>query len=217
MAKLTATKADGKYAIVEINQMASRTTGAMIADAPLASNFQTVGKESDTQNFAENGMILYFDPTASRTDGDKNGKGAFVGTGKAGLSYGLVYSTEHLYDTYNKDLASFKMTIPTTTPLGGSHFEDYPRVYTLAINDKFTTDAVVDADQEEGEPDGEGGTLMDLIGTQTIYGNAAGGYIKLSTTVPTVGPVLVAIEKTTTPASYGGVTEPAVKFMVIKA
>lgn len=203
MAKLTATKADGKYAIVEINQMASRTTGAMIADAPLASNFQTVGKESDTQNFAENGMILYFDPTASRTDGDK---GAFVGTGKAGLSYGLVYSTEHLYDTYNKDLASFKMTIPTTTPLGGSHFEDYPRVYTLAINDKFTTDAVVD-----------GESLIDTIGTQTVYGDAAGGYIKLSTTAPTVGPVLVAIEKTTTPASYGGVVEPAVKFMVVKA
>lgn len=206
MAKLTATKAEGKYAIVEINQLASRTTGAMIADAPLATNFQTVGKESDTQKFAENGMILYFDPTADRTDSDKNGKGAFVGTGKAGLSYGLLYSTEHLYDTYNKDLASFKINIPTTTPLGGSHFEDYPRVYTLAINDKFTTDAVVDDE-----------SLIDTIGTQTVYGDAAGGYIKLTTTAPSIGPVLVAIEKTTTPASYGGVVEPAVKFMVIKA
>ena len=212
MAKLTATKADQKYAIVEINQMASRTTGAMIADAPLASNFKTVGKESDTQEFAENGMILYFDPTASRTDGYRKGKGAFVGTAKAGLSYGLLFSTEHLYDNYNKDLASFKMNKPSTTLLGGTHFEDYPRVYTLAMNDKFTTDAVIDGDGGDSSP-----KLIDKIGSETIYGQANGGYITLTKTVPTVGPVLQAIEKTTTPASYGGVVEPAVKFMVVKA
>lgn len=206
MAKLTATKADQKYAIVEINQMASRTTGAMIADAPLAKDFKTVGKESDTQEFAENGMILYFDPTAERTDTDRNGKGAFVGTAKEGLSYGLLFSTEHLYDNFNKDLASFKMNKPTKALLGGTHFEDYPRVYTLAMNDKFTTDAVIDDDE-----------LIDTIGTQTVYGDAKGGYITLTTTAPTVGPVLQAIEKTTTPASYGGIVEPAVKFMVVKA
>lgn len=206
--KLTATKADQKYAIVEINQMASRTTGAMIADAPLAKNFKTVGKESDTQEFAENGMILYFDPKAERVDGDRNGKGAFVGTAEEGLSYGLVYSTEHLYDTYNKDLASFKMNKPSVGLVEGTHFEDYPRVYTLAINDKFTTDAVLD----------DGTTpLIDKIGTQVVYGDAAGGYIKLSSTAPTTGPVLRAIEKTTTPASFGGKVEPAVKFIVVKA
>lgn len=209
--KITATKADGKYAIVEVNQLASRTTGAMIADAPLAKNFTTVGKERDAQDFAENGMILYFDPTADRAStADGKTKGAWVGTAQDGLSYGLVFSTEHFYDSYNRDLASFKITKPQdNNMLIGSQFEHSPRVYTLAMNDKFTTDAVVYDDTE---------SIMDKIGTTTlVYGEAKGGYIALTETKPTIGPVLVAIEKTTTPASYGGVVEPAVKFIVTEA
>lgn len=208
--KITATKADGKYAIVEVNQLASRTTGAMIADAPLAKNFTTVGKEGDTQDFAENGMILYFDPTADRAStADGKTKGAWVGTAKDGLSYGLVFSTEHFYDSYNRDLASFKITKPQdSNMLVGSQFEHSPRVYTLAMNDKFTTDAVVDDDTD---------SLADKIGTSVVYGEAKGGYIVLTETKPTVGPVLQAIAKTTTPASYGGVVETAIKFMVVEA
>lgn len=208
--KITATKADGKYAIVEVNQLASRTTGAMIADAPLAKDFKTVGKEGDTQEFAENGMILYFDPTADRAStADGKTKGAWVGTAKEGLSYGLVFSTEHFYDSYNRDLASFKITKPQDdNMLVGSQFEHSPRVYTLAMNDKFTTDAVVNDDTD---------SLADKIGTSVVYGEAKGGYIVLTETKPTVGPVLQAIAKTTTPASYGGVVETAIKFMVTEA
>jgi len=200
MAKLTATKKDGKYAVVEINQLASRTTGAMIANAPLANDFKTNGKTSATQDFAENGMILYFDPTATAPTIDGREKGAFVGAAKAGLSYGLVFSTEHFYDTYNKDLASFRIDKADA----GTLFSQYPRVYTLAMNDKFTTDAVDDTE----------GTLVTKIGKEVVYGEAKGGYITLTQTKPTVGPVLQAIEKTTTPGSYGGHTETAIKFLV---
>ena len=155
------------YAVLEINKLESRTTGNMIANAPLATNFVCNGKEGK-QTYAENGMLIAFDPTAHDVG---NRYGALValdqGTDESKTeaeniaaatahevysSIGLVYATEHMYDVYGNALQNYRSDRPTdpakeATPYEAiygqqNHFQYYPRVYSLTTTDTFTTDAI---------------------------------------------------------------------------
>jgi hypothetical protein len=199
------------YAVVEINKLESRTTGNMVANAPLATDFTTNGKEGAEQTYAENGMILFHDPTSKKG----NRYGAIVGYAGAGegsgaetltpTSFGLVYATEHMYDTYSNALQNFKMDRPTdpdkeATPYEAiygqqNHFQYYPRLYMLSSSDTFTTDAIdlgdfdnID-DVRDAVADGrvyvdvqEGGGYSVLSATQTLYKTY--GVVEMVTTLP---------------------------------
>lgn len=193
------------YAVLEINQLASRTTGAMIADAPLATDFTCSGKEGAGQTYAENGMILTYD--AASTKG--NERGAIVGDG-SGTTFGLVYATEHFYNDYQKSLQDYRID----RPFDGNeaepyevvygqqrHFQFYPRLYTLAQGDKFTTDAV---DLGTYTID----TLKAALeGGTKVYASIGEGYSKLTDSAD----VLQVAAVTTLP---DGLT-PAIKFIVV--
>jgi hypothetical protein len=198
------------YAVVEINKLNSRTTGLMVANAPLATDFTCDGKEKG-QTYAENGMILAYDPT--NTKGNENG--AIVATKMSDVNptaIGLVYATEHMYNTYANALKDFKIDRPVDketeiTPYEAiygqqRHFQFYPRLFMLTPSDTFTTDAVdlgtykdVDAVKEALE-----------AGT-AIYGTVGNGYTVLGSEA---GPLKV--QKITTLPD--GIT-PAIKFQVV--
>ena len=200
MAVLTANKPG--YAVLEINKLESRTTGNMIANAPLATNFVCNGKEGK-QTFAENGMLIAFDPTAhgvgnrygalvaydQGTDDSKTEAENIAAATKHGTiaSIGLVYATEHMYDMYSNALQNFRCDRPTdptkeATPYEAiygqqNHFQYYPRVYSLTTTDTFTTDAI------------DLGTYTDFAaakaavdGGTTVYVDYNLGYSKLATT-----------------------------------
>lgn len=150
MAVLNPAKKGNGYAVLEVNKLESRTTGNMVANAPLATNFTCKGINTadGTQTFAENGMILYHDATSDKG----NRYGAIVGTPTDASVPGLVWATEHIYDDYNKQLSNFKMdrpmdpteeATPYNAPYGQQkHYQFYPRLYVLGPTDTFTTDAI---------------------------------------------------------------------------
>lgn len=73
---------EGKHAVLEINKMEARTTGAMVADRPSVKDL-------------DNGTIAFYSTTK-------------IGVDKVNsIGCGLVYNTEHMYDERAKDLASF--------------------------------------------------------------------------------------------------------------
>lgn len=108
---------EGKHAVLEINKMEARTTGAMVADRP----FVVLNGEGKhvTDACLDNGTIAFYDTTK-------------IGVTPANaIGCGLVYNTEHMYDERAKDLASFY------TPEG-----EYARVYNFGPTDVITTNAV---------------------------------------------------------------------------
>ena len=219
MAVLTANKPG--YAVVEINKLESRTTGNMIANAPLATNFLCRGK-TGSQTFAENGMILFYDPTNAYG----NRYGAIVGgageavSGASGAetvhptSFGLVYATEHMYDIYGNALQNFKMDRPTdpdkeATPYEAiygqqNHFQYYPRLYTLTSTDTFTTDAIDLGDYADLD------AVKAAMATGPVYANVPsdGGY----TVLDAVGDNKYGVVEKITTLPDGA---PAVKIRVI--
>lgn len=139
------------YAVLEVNKLESRTTGNMVANCPLATDFTCTGKDGEGQKYAENGMILFHDPTSKKG----NRYGAIIGDGAAendAATYGLVWATEHIYDDFNKQLSNFRLdrpmdpekeATPYSVPYGQQlHYQFYPRLYVLGPTDTFTTDAI---------------------------------------------------------------------------
>ena len=196
------------YAVLEINKLQSRTTGQMISNAPLATDFVCDGKEK-SQTYAENGMILGYEPTNKK--GNENGA---IVSGKMEsvkpIMYGLVYATEHMYNGYANALKNFRMdrpidpaqeAVPYETTFGEQkHFQFYPRLYTLNPGDAFTTDAV-----ELGTYTIE--TLKTALESGPVKTNVGKGYIELNSNGTSQ---IMAVEVTTLP---DGIT-PAVKFRV---
>ena len=224
MAVLTAKKPG--YAVLEINKLESRTTGNMVANAPLATNFVCNGK-TGKQTFAENGMLIAFDPTAHKVG---NRYGALVAYDQATktedgettldedltkatqhnvyTSIGLVYATEHMYNTYANALQDFRCDRPTdpdkeATPYEAiygqqNHFQYYPRVYSLTTTDTFTTDAIdlgtfadLDAVKEAMEEDvvcvdyNLGYSKLSSTKTDATY-----GVVEMVTTLPDGAPAV---------------------------
>lgn len=110
----------GKYAALEVNRLQSRTTGQMIAQAPFKAGFTCTGVDGASQNFAENGMLLTYDPATHTIVGD--GKGSVIG---------LVHNSEIYYRDDARALSDY--FIPA---------DSYARLYILTLGDTFTTNAV---------------------------------------------------------------------------
>ena len=216
------------YAVLEVNKLQSRTTGNMVANAPLANDFVCSGKDGATQTYAENGMILFHDPTSAKG----NRYGAIVAKAAAGnaTSFGLVWATEHMYDIYGNALQNFKIDRPTdptaeATPYEAvygqqNHFQFYPRLYMLSSSDTFTTDAIdlgtFTYFKEADVPAGTTATTSNCVEKAVnatngiVYVDVDAGYSKLTTSkgAYTYG----VVEKITTLPD--GIS-PAVKIRVI--
>lgn len=177
------------YGQIELNQVAWRRTGRIEAQCKLdATEFATAK--------AENGMLFAVDSITRKL---------FMATAAlaAVMPIGINYSSEHMYDERTPGLKSFALGKDDILPRLG-----YP-----AVGDKFTTNtlayntavfadeaAVVDA--------------LEAIGTTPVYAgvlDGAAGYIGLTLTAPSVGPVFKVVEYTTMPDG-----QLAVKLQVIK-
>ena len=177
------------YGQIELNNVAFRRDGRIEAQcAPDTTDFATAK--------VENGMLLAVDGA--------NRKVKFAVDGS--LTIALNYSAEHMYDERTPGLKNFY--------LNGNGKEDFlPRLGYLSVGDKFTTncicyDATVDTDWTT-----ESAFVSALASYKTtaLYGGiSAQGAILVSATVPTVGPKLKVIEKTTMPDATLGV-----KFQVL--
>lgn len=167
------------YGQLELNQVAFRRDGRVEAQLPF------VGDEGDT---CENGMILAVDKAG--------GKLEYAGESLAGKLFGIVYTSEELYDSRKPGLKNFGQKIENGKLVGPEGYDVLPRVGFLSAGDRFTTNAV-----EAGE------------WTKGNYGKVgANGFIAKSEAAPTEGPVLQVAEETTMPDG-----QPAVKFVVISA
>lgn len=172
------------YGQVELTQVAFRRDGRIEAQLPFA------GDAGDT---CENGMILAVDKA--------NGKVEYAGTTVAGKLYGIVYTSEELYDTRTPGLRNFALTVNADGEVVGPEgYNVYPRIGYLAKGDRFITNAIEGADTTAGATVEVGN-----------YGKAgADGFIAIATAAATAGPVLQVVEITTMPDGQDGV-----KFIVI--
>lgn len=166
------------YGQLELNKFAASRDGRIEAQ-------YAIKKGEFANDELENGSIVAIDSV----------NGVYVSPKNAteGMSYGLVYSEEKVYDE------RFGGALNKFVNKAEGFF--LPRVGYLAIGDVFTTNTV-----DTGEVD------IETIKAGTVFGGVSDtGAILLSTTAPTKGPVLKAIKKTTMPDD-----EVAVKFKVIK-
>lgn len=163
---------------LELNQVAFRRDGRIEAQCAL-----------DAEDFAdipaENGMLLAVD-RVNRT---------IKFATDDSMPIALNYTTEHMYDERANALKDFKLE-------RGSF---YPRLGFLSAGELFTTNCIC-FDENEFADNKAVEKAMDKIKPQgttaatPLYGGiSANGAIKLSATAPTVGPVLLAVEKTTMP------------------
>jgi hypothetical protein len=103
------------YAVLEVNHLVAKKTGAIKAQHELDS--------TDFANIkAENGMLLVVDEVGRKVNLPKTGKEVVM----------LHFSAEKRYDDHKNDLGQFALSVG----------ESYPRLYALAIGDTFTTNAV---------------------------------------------------------------------------
>lgn len=157
---------------LELNQVAFRRDGRIEAQCALdAEDFAEVP--------AENGMLLAVDRV--------NRAIKFATDGSMPIA--LNYTAEHMYDERANALKDFKLEI-------GSF---YPRLGFLSAGELFTTNCICFDDGEFADNEAVE-KAMDSIAKTPLYGGISdNGAIKLSATAPTVGPVLLAVEKTTMP------------------
>ena len=160
---------------LELNQVAFRRDGRVEAQCALDdTDFASIP--------AENGMLLAVDRINRKI---KLPKSAVI----ANCPVALNYTAEHMYDERANALKDFKLEL-------GSF---YPRMGFLSVGELFTTNCICFDDSEFADNDAVE-TAAGALATTPLYGGiSANGAIKLSATAPTVGPVLLAVEKTTMP------------------
>ena len=170
------------YGQLELNQVAFRRDGRVEAQCFL--------DETDFADIpAENGMLLAVDRV------NRTVKFAVDGS----LPVALNYTTEHMYDERANALKDFSLSRGTFLP----------RLGYLSVGDLFTTNCFgYDGDFA----DDDAVKNVDLTTTVVYGGIGAEGAILLTTTEPTDGPVLKAVEKTTMPDGQF-----ALKFQVLTA
>lgn len=166
---------------IELNNVAFRRDGRIEAQCFL--------DETDFADVpAENGMLLAVD----------NIKRVVKFPVDDAYPIALNYTTEHMYDERTPGLKNFKLERGTFLP----------RLGYLAIGDKFTTNCLSydSTDDSTWTDDEKVKEALSKLSTTPIYGGiSADGSIKLSATKPTVGPVLLAVQKTTMPDGQLGV------------
>ena len=167
------------YGQVEINNCAFRRDGRIEAQcAPDTTDFAT--------DKVENGMFLAIDNVQRTVKYPTDDS----------LPGGLVYSAEHFYEDTKAGLKNFALN-------GTDDF--LPRLGYPAVGDKFTSNCFC-YDTGTYANDSAVESALASCKTSAMYGGQSTvGAIALSTTPPTVGPVLKVIEKTTMPDGQLGV------------
>lgn len=173
------------YGQLELNNVAFRRDGRIEAQCAPASALASAK--------LENGMLLAVD-NVSRT---------VTYATDSSLPIALHYSAEHIYDERTPGLKNWY--------LNGS--DDFlPRLGYLAVGDKFTTNCV-SYDTALASNDVAFASALDSLATTPLYGGVSNdGSIAVGTAVPTFGPVLRAVQKTTMPDGQLGI-----KFQVYQA
>ena len=171
------------YGQLELNQVAFRRDGRVEAQCALdETDFASVP--------AENGMLLAVDRVNRRIKFATDDS----------MPIALNYTTEHMYDERANSLKDFKLELG----------EFYPRLGFLSAGELFTTNCICFDDGEYADNDAV--EAIDLTAAPVYGGISANGAIKISATKPSVGPVLLVVEKTTMPDGTFGM-----KFQVLTA
>lgn len=119
------------YGQLELNRVAFRRDGRVEAQVPY-------DVSTDGQVY-ENGMVVIIETTAA-------GKVAKVGTIEDGDLYGIVYTSEELYDSRKPGLKNFGVVVEDGKAKGPEGYDVYPRIGFLSAGDVFTTNTVVKTD-----------------------------------------------------------------------
>ena len=172
------------YGQIELNNVAFRRDGRIEAQcAPDTTDFATAK--------VENGMLLAVD-NVTRT---------VKFATDASLPIALTYTAEHIYDERTPGLKNFALN-------GKNDF--LPRLGYLAVGDKFTENCICYSTAEFANDSAVDSALAAIATTPLFGGISEIGAIALSTTAPTVGPVLKVVKDTTMPDGTLGV-----KFQVL--
>lgn len=175
MATIKARKGFGQ---LELNQVAFRRDGRVEAQMPF---------KADEGKTYENGMIVIVDKengvlkTGTITDDTP--------------LYGILYTSEELYDSRKPGLKNFGMTVVDGEVVGPEGYDVCGRVGYLAVGDRFTTNTFAGTDFEKGNK---------------VAPNAKGEWAVVE--AATTGPVGVVAEVYTMPDG-----QDAIKIAIIKA
>lgn len=119
------------YGQLELNQVAFRRDGRVEAQMPY---------DTSVDATYENGMVVIVD----KAEGVIR-KGAIA----EGDLYGIVYTSEELYDSRKPGLKNFGVEVKGGEAKGPEGYDVLPRIGYLAIGDRFTTNTVVKTDNFE--------------------------------------------------------------------
>ena len=167
---------------IELNQVAFRRDGRVEAQCKLdATDF--------AEAYCENGMLLAVDRANRVVKFPEDDS----------LPIALNYSAEHMYDERALGLKNFALRreekFGKLTTVEGI----LPRLGYLDIGDKFTTNCIA-YDDTEFTTENDLIDALENCKETAIYGGACeDGYIKLSETKPTYGPVLKVVKYTDMP------------------
>ena len=114
---------------LELNSVAFRRDGRIEAQMPY--DVSTEGTKY------ENGMVVILDKGTNVVK-----KGAI----KEGDLYGIVYTSEELYDSRKPGLKNFGVVVTDGEAKGPEGYDVLPRIGFLAVGDRFTTNTVVKTD-----------------------------------------------------------------------
>ena len=161
---------------VELNNVAFRRDGRIEAQCALDT-------AAFTENVpCENGMILRVKKAEHKI--------TFADASAENQLYALNYSTEHMYDERRPGLKNFSLSAQKNAK--GQDF--YPRVGYLAAGDLWTTNCIdlgSYADASAVASALASGEVFAAVGTE--------GAVVLSSTAPSVGPVIQVIKPSTMP------------------
>lgn len=167
------------YGQLELNAVAFRRDGRIEAQMPY-----DVSVEGTKY---ENGMVVILDKEADVVK---------VGAIKEGDLYGIVYTSEELYDSRKPGLKNFGVEVVEGKAQGPEGYDVLPRIGFFAIGDRFTTNTVVKTDA--------------FTKGAKVYAGATGEW---TVTENTNGPIgVVADDKATMPDGQA-----AIKIAIIKA
>ena len=122
------------YGQLELNQVAFRRDGRVEAQMPY--------DVSVNGTKYENGMVVILDKKAGVVK-----KGAIA----EGDLYGIIYTSEELYDSRKPGLKNFGVEVIDGEAKGPEGYDVLPRIGFLAVGDRFTTNTVVEAEYAKGD------------------------------------------------------------------
>ena len=114
---------------LELNRVAFRRDGRVEAQMPYDTSVNGTKYE--------NGMVVILDKEANKVK---------VGAIAAGDLYGIVYTSEELYDSRKPGLKNFGVEVIEGEAKGPAGYDVLPRIGFLSVGDVFTTNTVAAAD-----------------------------------------------------------------------